>query len=545
MEAERRSGNYGKSDWDSNFIQGLTTPYGGEEYVEKAEKLKEDVKIMIEGTTDELAQLELIDDLQRLDVAHYFDDFVQNSLERIYAEKKDMEKDLHATALKFRLLRQHGYHVSQEVFSSFMDDTGNFKESLSDDVKGLISLYEASFLSMEDEPILDAGKDFSTRHFAGKLVQFPADHSLGNQIRHALELPLHWTVPKLQARWFVNVYESRPDANLTLLEFAKVYFNIAQASYQDDMKRISWGHKRSDLGKKLTFARDRMAESFLWAVGFTPEPHQGYTREIMTKVAGMVSVIDDIYDVYGTLEEIELFTKFIERWDINEMDKIPLYMQICFLDLDNFVNELAYHVLKQQGFNCISNLRRLWIELCQTYIIEARWYHSGYYPKTDEYLNNGWISISGPIVLMYGFFCLTNPIKKEDVNILEQYPGIIRWPSMVFRLADDFGTSSEEVKRGDVPKSIQCYMHETGCSEEVARVYIRNMIYELAKKMNKETLMAEKSFKSFGVTALNLVRMSLSFYLNNGDGFGVNPNSETKNNLVSLIVDPIPLQPST
>lgn len=34
----------------------------------------------------------------------------------------------------------------------------------------------------------------------------------------------------------------------------------------------------------------------------------------MTKVAGMVSVIDDIYDVYGTLEEIELFTKFIERF---------------------------------------------------------------------------------------------------------------------------------------------------------------------------------------------------------------------------------------
>ncbi|KAL8495056.1 hypothetical protein ACS0TY_019276 [Phlomoides rotata] len=105
---------------------------------------------------------------------------------------------------------------------------------------------------------------------------------------------------------------------------------------------------------------------------------------------------------------------------------------------------------------------------------------------------------------MYGYFYLTNPINKEDVKILEQYLGIIRWPSMVFRLANDFGTSSEEVKRGDVPKSIQCYMHETGCSEEVARVYIRNILYELAKKMNKETLMVEMSFKSFGVTALKL-----------------------------------------
>nr|QZL13763.1 terpene synthase 1 [Colquhounia coccinea var. mollis] len=542
MEA-RRSGNYGKSVWDDDYIQSLTTPYGAKEYVEQAEKLKDEVKIMIEGTTDELAQLELIDDLQRLDVSHYFVDSVQKLVERIYADK-DMDKDMHVTALKFRLLRQHGYHVSQEVFSSFMDDLGNFKASLSDDVKGLLSLYEASFLSMEGEPILESAKDFSTRGLAKKLEQFTTDQSLAKQIRHALELPLHWRVPKLQAKWFIHVYESRPDANRTLLEFAKLYFNISQASYQDDMKRILWGHRKSNLGQKLSFTRDRPAEGFLWALGVTPEPHFGHTREIMTKVGGMVSAIDDIYDVYGTLEEIELFTKTIERWDINELDSLPLYMQICFLDLNNFVNELAYHVLKEQGFNCISNLRRLWIELCQTYIVEARWYHSGYYPKTNEYLNNAWISISGPLCLMYGYFCLTNPINKEDVQILEQYPGIVRWPSMVFRLADDFGTSSEEIKRGDVPKSIQCYMHETGCSEEDARVYIKNLIYELWKKMNKEILLAEEPFKNVGATAMNLVRMSLVFYLHYGDGFGVNPYTETKKTLVSLIVDPIPM-PST
>ncbi|KAL8520676.1 hypothetical protein ACS0TY_011283 [Phlomoides rotata] len=98
----------------------------------------------------------------------------------------------------------------------------------------------------------------------------------------------------------------------------------------------------------------------------------------------------------------------------------------------------------------------------------------------------------------------------------------------------------EEIKRGDVPESIQCYMYETGCCEEEARVYIRNLIYELWKMMNKEILLAEEPFKKFCITALNLVRMSMCFYLNYGDGFSVNPNSEPKKNLVSLIVDPIP-----
>ena len=35
----------------------------------------------------------------------------------------------------------------------------------------------------------------------------------------------------------------------------------------------------------------------------------------MTKVIAMTSVIDDIYDVYGTLEELELFTEAVERFD--------------------------------------------------------------------------------------------------------------------------------------------------------------------------------------------------------------------------------------
>lgn len=45
------------------------------------------------------------------------------------------------------------------------------------------------------------------------------------------------------------------------------------------------------------------------------EPEYSPARRILTKVIAMTSVMDDIYDVYGTPEELELFTAAIERFD--------------------------------------------------------------------------------------------------------------------------------------------------------------------------------------------------------------------------------------
>ncbi|KAL2244876.1 UNVERIFIED_CONTAM: Trans-alpha-bergamotene synthase [Sesamum indicum] len=511
------------------------------EYVEQAEKLKSRVKMIIDETEDLLDQLELIDNLQRLDISNHFQDRIEKLLDSIHrtveSDDKHKERDLYVTALQFRLLRQHGYHVPQEVFCSFMEEDGNFMECLADDVKGILSLYEASFLSLEGEIILDLAKEFSTRHLSERLEQI-TEPSLADQVRHALELPLHWRVQKLEAKWFIHIYESRFNANLILLELAKLDFNIVQAKYQDEIKQMSRWYKETGLPEKLRFARHRLAECFLWALGFTPEPHFGYARKILTKIAVLITIMDDIYDVYGTLDELEVFTQTIERWDINALDQLPEYMRICFLALFNCANEMAYDVLRDQDFNIISNLRKLWAELSRAYYLEATWYHSGYFPSTEEYLNTAWVSISGPVLLFHAYFCITNPINKGELQSLELYPGIIRWPSMVLRLTDDLGTTSGEIAKGDVPKSIQCYMHETGCSEEDARKRVKHLIDVTLKKMNKDILIG-KPAKNFRITAMNLARIALCVY-QFGDGFGV-PHHETKKNLVSLIVKPIPM----
>ena len=51
-------------------------------------------------------------------------------------------------------------------------------------------------------------------------------------------------------------------------------------------------------------------------VGF--EPELSYFRKMTTKVAAIIKTINDIYDTYGTLDELELFTEAVDRLAIDK-----------------------------------------------------------------------------------------------------------------------------------------------------------------------------------------------------------------------------------
>ena len=338
----------------------------------------------------------------------------------------------------------------------------------------------------------------------------------------------------------MDVYEKRPDMNDIVLELAKLDYNMVQATHQDDLKYSSrwWGN--TGLAEKLSFARDRLMENFLWTVGEKFEPEFGYYRRMLTKVNAFITTIDDVYDVYGTLNELELFTDVVDRWNVSAMEQLPEYMKICFLVLHTSINEMALDALKAHGVDIIPYLKKTWAELCKSYLLEAKWYHSGYIPTLAEYIENAWVSIGAPVILVHAYFFTTNPITKEALECFEEYSNIIRWSSMILRLADDLGTSSDELKRGDVAKSIQCYMHETGANEKDAREHIREMITGTWMKMNKDRLESSHLLNTvFIEIAINLGRMSQCMY-QYGDGHGI-PDRETKDRVLSLLVNPIPL----
>ncbi|MBA0739437.1 hypothetical protein Gogos_012712, partial [Gossypium gossypioides] len=172
----RRFTNYHPPIWEYDYIQSLKSDYLGESFNEQAIRLVEKVRMMLENVMDPLEKLELIDSLQRLGLSYHFQNETKRILEDIHLRADQSkafwkEGNLHATALEFRLLRQHGYNVTQEIFSGFTDEMGNFKSSLCKDCKGLLNLYEASHLSIEGEGILDIARDFAAKQLQQYLVE--------------------------------------------------------------------------------------------------------------------------------------------------------------------------------------------------------------------------------------------------------------------------------------------------------------------------------------------------------------------------------------
>nr|AII32470.1 terpene synthase [Populus trichocarpa] len=538
--SKRRLANYQPTTWSCDFLQSLKNDNADKIYKDKAMELEEEVRCMINsGDMEMLTMLEMIDDIQRLGLGHRFEKDIKRKLDRISSSEQsyvEAEKSLRATALCFRLLRQHGYEISQDIFHGFLDDQGNFMASLHNDIEGMLSLYEASHLACEGEEILNKANKQTSIYLRNHLGN--SDSMTAERVSHALEVPLHHKMIMLEARWHIESYGKREDANPKLLQLSKLDFNMMQSVLQRDLQDMSrWWH---DLGlkNKLRFSRDRLMECFFWTVGMAFEPEFNSCRKGLTKVTSFITTIDDVYDVYGVLDELEAFTEAVERWDVSAVRNLPDYMKLCFLALFNTVNEMAYDHLKEQGEDAIPCLTKAWADLCKAFLQEAKWSYNNITPSFEEYLENAWRSVSGTVILIHAYFLMGENISKQALDYLVNYDELLRWPSIIFRLSNDLATSSAEIARGETANSISCYMYETGASEAEARKHIEKLIQKAWRNMNKCQIDNETPFaRSFVGTAINLARIAQCTY-QHGDGHGA-PDSRSKNRISSLIIEPI------
>ncbi|XP_037496770.1 probable terpene synthase 8 [Jatropha curcas] len=510
-----------------------------ESYAKEADVLKERVKDMLMQSTQELTQnVEFINLLCRLGLSYHFENDIEEQLNHIFTSLPNFfignDYDLHTAALIFRVLRQYGYKVPCDVFNKFKDNNGEFKRTITNDAKGLLSLYDASFLSVHGEDILDEALKFTKQHL--EILAAQSSPHLAKQIRNALQGPIHHGMQRLETMKYISLYQEDESRNETLLEYAKLDYNRVQLLYRQELASLLRWWEELNLTEKLPFARDRIVEVYVWTLGCLSEPQWGRCRVLIAKYTQMEMTTDDAYDEYGTIDELQRFTDAFQRCSIDAIDHLPEYLKHLYKAILKLFEETENNGNIEGSSYKTSFAKEMFKEVTRSYMLESQWLSDGFIPTFDEYLRNGSITITGDL-LASAFFLELKDAGIKDMVWLRENPGIVKVSKLFARLCDDI-TSHEGEKKAD---AVECYMNEFGVSREKAIEEITKMIENIWKDVNEEYMKpSDRVSRTVLNYFLNFVRVSELVFIVGRDAYTYSTNVEDC--VTALLLDQFPLR---
>ncbi|KAH0726984.1 hypothetical protein KY284_002849 [Solanum tuberosum] len=528
-EIVRPIADFSPSLWGDYFHSFSVDNQVAEEYAHEIETLKEQTRSILSddayGTTL-TEKLNLIDTVERLGIAYHFEKQIDGMLDQIYKADPDFEahdyNDLCTLSLQFRLLRQHGYNiVSPKLFSRFQDAKGKFNEPLSNDIRGLLNLYEASHVSTHGEDILQEALVFSTAHLESAAPHL--ESPLNKQVAHALEQSLHKSIPRVETRYFISIYEEEEFKNDML--------------HKQELSQVSRWWKDLDFVTTLPYARDRAVECYFWTVGVYAEPQYSQARVMLAKTIAMISIVDDTFDAYGIVKELEVYTDAIQRWDISQIDRLPDYMKISYKALLDLYNDYETELSKDGRSDVVHYAKERMKEIVRNYFVEAKWFIEGYMPPVSEYLSNA-LATSTYYLLTTTSYLGMKCANKEDFEWLAKNPKILEANVTLCRVIDDIATYEVEKGRGQIATGIECYMRDYGVSTEVAMDKFQEMAETAWKDVNEGILQPTPVSTKILTRILNLARIIDVTYKHNQDGY-THPEKVLKPHIIALLVDSI------
>ncbi|XP_010049988.2 (-)-germacrene D synthase [Eucalyptus grandis] len=546
---ERRSANFPPSTWRDYFLKyasdsnSMISPTKSDDRIEK---LKGEVRKMLTDAIDKPSQkLNLIDQIQRVGIAYHFEIEINQQLEQIhdsYFNFHNSNKDshLHTIALLFRLLRQQGYTISCEIFNKFKDSNGNFSESLIADVQGLLSLFEACHTRFHGDDVLNDALAFTMTHLKS-IDEGKASPNLKKQVSHALNQPIHKGIPRLEARHYIPLYQEEPSHNEVLLALAKLDFNLLQEQHQKELGNLTRWWKNLDVERKFPFARDRLVEMYLWMSIIYFESDYEAARKILTKVASMVSIIDDIYDVHGTLEELRLFTEAIESWDVKAKEGLPEYMQACYKTVLDLYDEIGYEVTRKGRSYRLFYAKEAMKNQVRAYFAEAKWFHQNYVPTMEEYMPIALATAAIELLLVTLLLGMEDFVTKDAFDwLLYGNSKMVKAVKLVGRLMDDIAGHKFEQERGHGPSSVECFMKQYEVTEEEAKEELRKQVADAWKDINEGLRCPTIVPRPLLVRILNFARAMHVVYKDEIDIY-THAGTKLEEHVTSLYVNPLPM----
>ncbi|KAL8512045.1 hypothetical protein ACS0TY_018486 [Phlomoides rotata] len=487
------------------------------DYEDKVEKIKR----LLTVEEDPIERLMFVDAIQMLGVAHHFQKEIHTILNHHYTKNGESIRrcySLHDVALSFRLFRQRGFLVSPDVFNNFKGKDGRFKGEIMQDSGGLLELYEATQLSFEGENILDEAEEFCN--------QLLSQSNLSTTVNKRLSHPnYHKSITTMTGNNnFLRHLENTKRWGKTLTELAKMDFAVGQSVHQQELHHVSMWWEDVGLTRELKLARNQPLKWYTWSMAILiHDINLSWQKVQLTKCIAIIYLIDDIFDLYGTPQELEKFTEAVGKWEYGAMEMLPEYMKMCYKALVDTTNDMSDVICEKHGYNPINSLQQTWGSLCKAFLVEAKWFASKELPKAEEYLANGKVSSGVHVVLVHLFFLLGlgGTFRSAATAIhLNDTSTLISCVAAILRLWDDLGSAKDEHQDGKDGSFLECYMQEhQDLTLKQTREHVMKMIRNEWKRLNKEcfNLNNSASESSFQEASLNLARMVSLMYSYDGN----------------------------
>ncbi|EEC77032.1 hypothetical protein OsI_15397 [Oryza sativa Indica Group] len=474
------------SVWGDFFINYDPKPLQRSEdwMMEKADKLKQDVRILFETHNDTAKKMHLVDAVQRLGIDHLFQDEINNAISDI-KESEFTSSSLHEVALHFRLLREHGIWVSPDVFEKFKGEDGRFINTIADEPRALLSLYNAAHLLVHDEPELEEAMSFARHHLEsmrdGSRLKAPLD----NQINRALHLPLPRTYKRVEMLHYMLEYGQEEECIVVLLDLAKLEFNLLQHVHLKELKAFSQWWKDLYGYVELSHVRDRAVESYLWSYALFYEENLTLTRMILAKIIVFIVLMDDTYDDHATIEECRKLNEAIQRWDESAISLLPEYMKKFYRALQNYFRETEAQVEASDKYR-VTCMKKEFQNLSTYYLQEFEWLHQNYKPAFKERVALSTLSSTVPLLCVTAAVGQGDAVTKESFELTTVRSSAVIACAKIMRFMNDIAAfKSGRKNKGDAANTVECYMNENKVTSEVALDKIESMIESEWRTLNQ------------------------------------------------------------